>query len=124
MSFKAILAEAEKTRLLILTANGKPYAMRACIYSLETYQFSYYDFILASVKNVEHQKFINQRGRNMEKVPLIDLGNGRMATQDEIDGTIVAQEFTSEEQVEKLLGYLVSVLKEQEYYTKAVTNNE
>lgn len=122
MSIKAILAEAEKTRLIWLMHEGKHYAIRACIYSTETYTFSYYDFILQMIKNQEHRDFINQIGKTMERVPLVSDGNGRLFTQDELDGTVKAEEFTSEEQIERLIGQVISVIKEQEYYTKAVSN--
>lgn len=123
MSIRSVLSEAENTRLLVLTSEDKPYAMRACIYSLETYSFAYYDFLLANVKNTSQQRFIKNNGKLFERVPLISTGSGVLYTQDELDGKVVAQEFKDDAEVERLLGYVISVLKEQSFYRKRVNSN-
>lgn len=122
MSILAEMSRREESSFILLVYKDpvknsiKPMGIRLKLYSLESGTFDFYDFALEHVKNKYHRNFLNKLSKSLPQTFLIQNGD-MLCTQDEIDNNVVVSEVKSEEDVAKAIEVVISIHKENEYFS-------
>lgn len=110
MSILADLELLESSTIYKLVYNGAVLGLRVKIFSITHKKFFYYDFETSYVKRPDLCKYLNSHINEFSSVPLIDYNNV-VCSQEEIDGSIVVQEFKSNNDAEGVLDKVISIIE-------------
>lgn len=111
MSLADISRKAVQSKIWKLTKDSKVLGFRVKAYNLEKDEFMYYDFDIDIVKKLpDLLEFFKDKIKTFESNPLISK-NGRLYTQEELDGLYDAQELFSDSDVVSVLKPVILLYK-------------
>ena len=111
MTLREKLENINKSEIIKLMYDGKVLGLRVKVFNVNTDVFEYYDFTLNTISgNQSVKNFINSLQNNMNSVDLIEH-NGILASNEEINGSIIVKEFKTEHDAIRVLSQVKTILE-------------
>lgn len=111
MSLKEIAEKATQSKIWRLTKDGTILGFRVKSYNIQSNSFDYYDFDIDILKSLpELLEFFRGKVSSFD-INTLKSVNGRLYTQEELDGIYEAKELVSNEDVVRVLQPVILLYK-------------